>query len=463
MLLKLILSLMMSIAFVNQSYAQGQADRATGDTPSGATSVSPDVNPTKNLDNLARRPADLKTDNKTSYPGECQIAVDDVDKLCWEEGVLKEASLGIAAARDKTTGLTGMLDGASEDTQMGAIAHVQAAKACQAALSSCHSNCSQAGVDKYSPKGDDEASVSQRVTHKQEAVNYCRVSKQKVGVIAANAVRMFNQSDKLKALKNQLDTGTDDRSFYEKHQTAVNVAGGAAIAVGAYKFGKSQGEDDGKKSAIANLRYNCFNDGKWDSPECKREYVSVCSENPKAEGCYAFTNTYCGISGNVTQATGADTQFCDSMNAYRYCQQDGAANSPTCVERRVQAGTCQSDKAVDPSLECRIYNHQQLAQQVCQSYPSDPLCRRVLSSGSAYGSTAPSAGTQVPVSSGGSNGGVMGYAMSSSSSKVIPNNQRQPSSSGDVSCAACASVFSQISRVAQEYCQTGQLYGCYQK
>lgn len=466
MLVKFILSLMISMAFVSTSYAEQANSDNVGQTPSGAGNVT---NPNKNLDSLSRKPANLTTKYLDQYPGECQIAVQDVEELCWKEGRLQEASAAIASARDQTTGLTGIIEGASNDSQLGAIAHLNAAKDCQAAIASCTNNCSNANVSTYQPQdvqGQEQAQLQAnsdaRVRHKQEAKRYCEVSDKKVGLLAKNAVMMFNQSNDLQAMKKQLDTGKDSRSFYEKHQTAVNIAGGAAIAIGAYKFGKSKGEDDGKKSAIKNLRKSCLDNGKYKSLECKNEYLAVCSSDPKAEGCYAFTNHYCGITGNTAQATGADTKFCDSMNAYRYCQQDGAANSPTCVERRVQAGTCQSDKAVDPSLECRIYNHQQLAQQVCQSYPSDPLCRRVLSSGSSYGSTAPSSGASAAAAPT-NNSAVMGYAMSSSnSSNVIPNN-RKPSSQGDVSCAACASVFSQISRVAQEYCKTGQLYGCYKK
>lgn len=455
--------------FVGSSYAEGDMAGASK-TP---TQTKPQAS---NLDGFYKKPSNLTTENLGQYPGECQIAVGEVEELCWKEGILQNASAGISSARDKTTGLTGMLEGASEDTKMGAIMHLKAAQSCQQAIKSCSTSCVSADVNTYLPKTAEnsstttiQAELQERIKNKKEATKYCKVSKSKVGVLADNAVRMFNQSDKLQALKNELDTGIDSRSFYEKHKTKILVGGGAAAAVGGYMIGKSKGEDDGKKSALSDLRYNCFSNGKWDSPECKNEYKTVCSEDPKAEGCYAFTNSYCGISGNVTQATGADTQFCDSMNSYRYCQQDGAANSPTCVEKRVSTGTCQSDKAVDPSLECRIYNHQQLAQQVCRSYPNDPICRQVLGGGSStsYSATNPAAGASsysgANVGSG-SSGGVMGYAMSAgSSNNVIPNNQRKPSSNSDVSCAACASVFSQISRVAQEYCSSGQLYGCYKK
>lgn len=457
MFLKLTLSLMISLAFINQSYA-GQADRVTEKTPSGAEET------------VKAAPLEEPSYGEIgNYPSQCMKAVRAVSNKCWKIDNLDNMTSQMSKYKNDA-GLVGNLKGVSNDAKTGGYELMLEARNCKNALSMCEQSCMQADINNFKPQDekDDKGNVivdnsMDRLKNYENVELYCGESIAKFKAKVGTALALFNESSNLKDLAEKIDTGKSSQSFYDKHQTAINLGGAAAIGTAGYMLGKNKGKDEGKKSAIANLRYNCFNEGKWDSPECKREYVAVCSENPKAEGCYAFTNTYCGINGNVTQAAGADTQFCDSMNAYRYCQEDGAANSPTCVERRVQAGTCQSDKAVDPSLECRIYNHQQLAQQVCQSYPSDPLCRRVLSSGSAYGSTAPSGGTQGAMTSGGGNGGVMGYAMSSSSSKVIPNNQRQPSSSGDVSCAACASVFSQISRVAQEYCQTGQLYGCYQK
>lgn len=460
----LIFSITLFIGIANAEMANSDLNTSKTGTPDKVKQQG------SSLDAHYKKPKNLTTENMDQYPGECRIAIGNVEELCWKDGVLQNAAAGIASARDNTTGLTGMLEGASEDTQMGAVLSLKAAKACQAAIKSCNNSCVAAKVDTYLPSNPKDASdevkaakSTERVNNKKEATRYCTVSANKIGILADNAVRMFNQSGKLKALKTELDTGEDPRSFYEKHQTAVNMAGGAAIGLSAYNFGKSKGKSKGKKDAIAGLRYNCFNEGKWDSSECKREYLAVCSEDPKAEGCYAFTNSYCGISGNVTKAAGADTQFCDSMNAYRYCQQDGAANSPTCVEKRVQAGTCQSDKAVDPSLECQIYNHQQLAQQVCQNYPGDPLCRRVMSANTAYTTVAPAGSTASVSASTAGNSGVMGYAMSAGSNKVIPGAQRKPTSNGDVGCASCSSVFSQISRVANEYCNTGQLYGCYKK
>lgn len=185
------------------------------------------------------------------------------------------------------------------------------------------------------------------------------------------------------------------------------AVGGAAVVAGglAYKMGKDKGKKSGYKKGLNDgltaHEEVCFKQGKWDTPECKDEYLLACKDDPKREGCYAFTNTYCGMGGaKSATATGQGTTYCDEMAEHRYCESAGNANSPSCVENRIQSGVCQQQKANNPDLICQMYAHQQLAESICEDFPNDPKCLNIIISNqgkTAANQTTSGTGTQSTV------------------------------------------------------------------
>ena len=319
---------------------------------------------------------------------------------------------GQASRDDK--GTLKIVEKGKNDSQLVSSLEEADAATCFGALDMCVNIC-QIAQKNHNTKGylnqqNPDATEIKKAEQTVEVASHCN------GMTTIAAGRLSNSFlarmnvEKYKNIADQL-TGLNSS---RKSGISGMISDNALLAVGAtaavtgalaFKMGKDKGKKSGYKKGLNDgltaHEEVCFKQGKWDTPECKDEYLLACKDDPKREGCYAFTNTYCGMGGaKSATATGQGTTYCDEMAEHRYCESAGNANSPSCVENRIQSGVCQQQKANNPDLICQMYAHQQLAESICADFPNDPKCLNIIISNqgtSMSSSSTTSQSTVVPV------------------------------------------------------------------
>lgn len=189
-------------------------------------------------------------------------------------------------------------------------------------------------------------------------------------------------------------------------------------------------KDDAKTDQPATKpTANCTGTGAERFSDCNDQYLSKCASDMTGPGCAAFSDRYCnltssasaastsvaGASSSVISAAGSSglvvdkkgeglgSGYCQTVNAYRFCQKDGRGACPSCLQMN-------GAPAADASAMAR-------AAEQC---PSDPIFVNAGTSPlkTSPGTTPPGSGTngsssgtdRVVGSSGGASGGGLGAA-----------------------------------------------------
>jgi hypothetical protein len=213
------------------------------------------------------------------------------------------------------------------------------------------------------------------------------------------------------------------------------------------------GGDKGKndpQQAQQGAGLDCNGIGTERVSDCNNQYIQKCKSDPNGAGCFAFSNRYCNIGGNAASAgvansaplTGAmsnlvadktgeglGSDYCQQVNAQRFCQQGGRGQCPSCMQL---AGNT-------PASSTAAMN---TAAQTC---PGDPMFinaglvnKGTSSSGTAVtnpgstsdsikagiGGTKPGVATGGGAPSGGSGGG-MGTGSGSAAGVTVPESVKR--------------------------------------
>jgi hypothetical protein len=317
---------------------------------------------------------------KTAFAGPCTQA-------CQSAGQQESARCQAAVAQVNATDAARSAATGAANTALGDSAHQAALDQGrdigqqQSAVQNAIRQCEEA-KQRCSQRCDQEQQRASTVEACKMAGDPGTVPKAKQSACVAPITAMLGQ---LGAANSQLGQAGKQAS------SSSNASGGGAMPL---PIPLPTGGDKSKEDK-AEEPLNCDKSGYTKFVDCNQHYIQKCESNMSGAGCGDFANRYCNLgavnntadvaiptppvsgtdklvvtfsksqqleTGKVGEGMGSD--FCQKANAWRFCQQSGRTQCPSCLQNpwpnsdkqlNEARSTCPSDPMfLDPSVVSRL-------------------------------------------------------------------------------------------------------------